>query len=56
MITPDESDMLYNDFDKNIERQENSELRKPRKNDDEVIKKLEKENAQLREEIQCIKD
>lgn len=31
MITPDDSDIYYNDFDANIEKQESSELRKPRK-------------------------
>ena len=58
MITPDDSDIYFNDFDANIESQENLELRKPRqpKNDDSAIKKLEKENADLRLEIQIIKD
>jgi hypothetical protein len=30
MITPDDSDIYYADFDANIMSQENSELRKPR--------------------------
>ena len=41
MITPDDSDIYYHDFDANIEGKEHSELRKPKqKPPSDEVKKL----------------